>query len=281
MVAPGKRASRPNNTENILDTLNLRSTQPWLLATNDDGVDAHGLHELERALRPLGQLCTVAPAQERSGASHSISVRRGLRCEQAPYMDESGDNLQRWAVDGTPADCVIAALSHVLVFPPAVVVSGINHGGNMGRNIHYSGTVGAASEAALHGIPAIAMSLCGKPPADFTPAANLAAQLAAAVLHQRLPEGSILNVNVPVNWRSGGEVRATRAYRRQSRTMMSLLDDREGLWVRESVDWESAPADSDLRAIDEMAASVSLIEVYPAVDGDSAPFDLKAFLAGR
>ena len=98
-----------------MKNLNLRSAPPWLLATNDDGADAHGLHELERALRPLGELFTVAPAQEKSGASHSISVRRGLRCELAPR----GDNDQRWTIDGTPADCVIAALSHVLVFPPA------------------------------------------------------------------------------------------------------------------------------------------------------------------
>jgi 5'-nucleotidase len=258
-----------------LKNLNLRSAPPWLLATNDDGIDAHGLHEVERALAPLGQLFTVAPAQEKSGASHSISVRRGLRCDLAPR----GDNDQRWSVDGTPADCVIAALSHVLVFPPAVVVSGINHGGNMGRNIHYSGTVGAASEAALHGIPAIAMSLCGKPPADFTPAAQLAAQLVTAVLRQGLPEGCILNVNVPVDWTTGGELRATRAYCRQSRTITTALDDREGLWVRESIDWESAPPDSDLRAIEEMAASVSLIEVYPPIDGERGKFDLGAFLA--
>jgi 5'-nucleotidase len=262
-----------------LKNLNLRSAPPWLLATNDDGADAHGLHELEHALRPLGQLFTVAPAQEKSGASHSISVRRGLRCELAPRGDPGFENAQRWTVDGTPADCVIAALSHVLVFPPAVVVSGINHGGNMGRNIHYSGTVGAASEAALHGIPAIAMSLCGKPPADFSAAAQLAAQLVTAILRQGLPEGCILNVNVPVDWTIGGELRATRAYCRQSRTITTALDDREGLWVRESVDWESAPADSDLRAVEEMAASVSLIEVYPPVNGEPGKFDLAAFLA--
>lgn len=248
--------------------------QPWILVTNDDGVDAHGLHELERALAPLGQLCTVAPAQERSGASHSITVRRGLVCEP------KGD--QRWSLDGSPADCVIAALSHLLVYPPSLVVSGINHGGNMGRNIHYSGTVGAASEAALHGIPAMAVSLCSKPPSDFAPAAKLAARLATAVLQKGMPEGCILNVNVPAGWPAdgSGEVRATRAYRRQSRTMMSLLDDREGLWVRESVDWDNAPPDSDLRAIDEMAASVSLVEIYPPLNGERPAFDLKGLIKG-
>jgi len=256
--------------------LNFRTSLPWLLATNDDGADAIGLHELERALRPLGELYTVAPAQERSGASHSISVRRGLRLESAPRDGSE----QRWSVDGTPADCVIAALSNVLVFPPAVVISGINHGGNMGRNIHYSGTVGAASEAALHGIPAIAMSLCGKPPSDFAPTAQLAARLTAAVLKEKPPEGTILNVNVPVGWTVGGEVRATRVYCRQSKTLFTALDDREGLWVRESVDRETAPADSDLRAIDEMAASVSLVEVYEPMNGERSRFDLEKFLSG-
>jgi 5'-nucleotidase len=246
----------------------FQTSAPWILVTNDDGVDAHGLKELERALAPVGQVFTVAPATERSGASHSISVRRGLRCEPA------GD--RRWAVDGTPADCVIAAMSHLLVFPPALVVSGINHGGNMGRNIHYSGTVGAASEAVLHGIPAMAVSLCAKPPADFTPTAQLAARIAQQILKAKFPEGCLLNINVPVCWQ--GQVRATRAYRRHSRTMMSQLDDREGLWVRESVDWEMAPADSDLRAIDENVASVSLVEVYPPVNWERATFDLQALL---
>lgn len=250
----------------------MTSTRPWILLTNDDGIEAIGLHELERTLSPLGQIFTVAPLLERSGASHSISVRRGLRCEK---MAKDG-NENRWAVDGTPADCVIAAMSHLVVFPPALVVSGINHGGNMGRNIHYSGTVGAASEAALHGIPAIAMSLCSKPPSDFAPTAKLAARIAERLLTTRMPEGTILNVNVPVVW--SGEVRATRAYRRYSRTMMSQLDDREGLWVRESVDWEIAPPDSDLRAIDEMAASISLVNVYQPIDAQE-PFDLAALVA--
>ena len=240
--------------------------EKWILVTNDDGVDAHGLHELEKAMAPLGQMFTVAPATERSGASHSITVRRGLVCEPR--------GERRWSIDGSPADCVIAALSHLLVYPPALVVSGINHGGNMGRNIHYSGTVGAAAEGALHGIPAMAVSLCAKPPADFAPAAKLAARLAANVLAKGLPEGCILNVNLPVAW--SGEVRATTAYRRQSRTLMSLLDDREGLWVRESVDWEGAPADSDLAAIDDMAASVSLVEIYPPVNGERVKYDLTA-----
>src|SRR5436305_1985603 len=171
----------------------MLKTRPWILLTNDDGVAAHGLQTLERAIAPLGEVFVVAPKEERSGASHSISVRRGLMCEP--------QGERRWSIDGTPADCVIAALSHVMTFPPALVISGINHGGNMGRNIHYSGTVGAASEATLQGIQAIAMSLCAKPPADFEPTAKLAARLAAKLLGgTMLPEGYMLNVNVPLAW---------------------------------------------------------------------------------
>jgi 5'-nucleotidase len=257
----------------------IAKTRPWILLTNDDGVAAHGLIMLEQAIAAIGEVYTVAPKDERSGASHSISVRRGLRCEPAPSgasaLGSPGE--RRWSIDGTPADCVIAAMSHILVFPPALVISGINHGGNMGRNIHYSGTVGAAAEAVLHGIPAIAMSLCAKPPADFVPTAKLAARLGERVLKTGLPEGTLLNVNVPVAWQ--GEVRATRAYRRYSRTMMNELDDREGLWVRESIDWETAPADSDLRAVDENVASVSLVRVYDPPGAPALPFDLAALIA--
>ncbi len=248
----------------------IQQTRPWILLTNDDGVDAHGLAMPEQAVTPIGEVYVVPPKEKRSGASPPNPFPRGLRCE------EVGE--RRFALDGTPADCVIAALSHVLGFPPALVISGINHGGNMGRNIHYSGTVGAASEGALHGIRAIAMSLAGKPPADFAPAATLAASLAQRLLHTRFPEGAILNVNVPTSWTPDGEVRATHAYRRYSRTIMNELDEREGLWVREYVDWESAPSDSDLRAVTEGAASVSLVRVYEAPELEPR-FDLTEFIS--
>jgi 5'-nucleotidase len=249
----------------------MNKTRPWILLTNDDGVNAPGLQALERAIAHMGEVYTVAPKEERSGASHSISVRRGLNCEPA--------GERRWSIDGTPADCVIAALSHIMVFPPALVISGINNGGNMGRNIRYSGTIGAAAEATLQGVAAIAISLCAYPPADFGPAGRLAARLAAKVLGgAELPEGYLLNVNVPVSW--SGEVRATHAYRRLTRAMMNELDEREGLWVREYADGEMAPEDSDLRAVDEMAASVSLLQVYETPPGNQVPgFDLKSLVS--
>ena len=227
-----------------------------ILLTNDDGIGAEGLLTLERALGrlPGSEIHTVAPLDERSAASHSISLRRGIR-----YVKFEA---QRWGVEGTPVDAVIVALSHVLGFRPDLVVSGINHGGNLGKNVHYSGTVSAAAEAVLNGIPAMAVSLCGRPPYDFAPTAGLVAGLVAQVLARGMPEGCLLNVNVPNAWSNG--VRATRAYRHLARTSLVEIEGREGLWFREELDPAQAPPDSDYTAIREGSASVSLLEVFHA-----------------
>lgn len=167
---------------------------PRILLTNDDGIDAPGLSVLEEALSGLAEVHTVAPTCEMSATSHSISLRRAVRFEQA--------GERRWAVDGTPADCVILAIHRVLPFLPDLLISGINAGGNLGRNVYYSGTVAAAVEGTLHGVDSMAVSLCG-PPFDFVMAARVAARLAAGILENRLPEGITLNVNVPAQWESG------------------------------------------------------------------------------
>lgn len=239
-----------------------------ILLTNDDGIGAEGLRTLERALEglPGSEIYTSAPLDERSAASHSISLRRGIR-----YVKFEA---QRWGVEGTPVDAVIVALSHVLGFRPDLVVSGINHGGNLGKNVHYSGTVSAAAEAVLNGIPAMAVSLCGRPPYDFAPTAKLAAGLAAQVLAQGMPEGCLLNVNVPNPWSNG--VRATRAYRHLARTSLVELEGREGLWFREELNPAQAPPDSDYTAILEGSASVSLLEVFRAGKGENV--EIKDFL---
>lgn len=162
---------------------------PRILVTNDDGIQHAGIRAVEEALAAVGEVYTVAPAREMSGASQSISLRRAVAFEEvAP---------RRWAVDGTPADCVILALHRILGFLPDLVVSGINPGGNLGRNVHYSGTVAAAIEGSLHGIPSMAVSRCLPPPFDFVPAAALTAQLASHLLGEELAEAVALNVNIP------------------------------------------------------------------------------------
>src|SRR6266481_3564921 len=144
---------------------------PHILLTNDDGYSAEGLRVLAEALQDFATVSIVAPSAERSGAAQSLTLRQPIVVH--PKQD------RHWAVDGTPADAVIVALHKLLPERPDLVISGINHGSNMGENVYYSGTVGAAREAALHHIPAVAMSLCaGKNERNFTNAARIACSAA-------------------------------------------------------------------------------------------------------
>src|SRR6195256_3419539 len=122
-----------------------------ILLTNDDGYEAPGLRALAEEFAAFGTISIVAPSREQSGAAQSLTLRQPIVCH------EVGE--RQWAVDGTPADAVIVALHRLLPEPPDLVISGINFGANLGENVYYSGTVGAAREAALHHIPAFAMSL--------------------------------------------------------------------------------------------------------------------------
>ena len=160
-----------------------------ILVSNDDGVRAAGIQALEAVLAPLGEVWVVAPDREQSAASHSLSLHRPLRVER---MD-----LRHYAVDGTPTDCVNLAINGIMPVRPRLVVSGINHGGNLGDDITYSGTVSAAMEGTLLSVPSIAISLVSRDGSDFSAAAAFAAQLAKAVIERGLPRDTLLNVNVP------------------------------------------------------------------------------------
>lgn len=235
-----------------------------ILLTNDDGITAEGLRMLEAVLMtlsPAPEIYVAAPNCERSAASHSISLRKGVRFEPA--------GSRHWAVDGSPADSVILALSHLLPAPPDLVISGINHGNNLGKNIHYSGTVSAAAEGVLNGIPSMAVSVAGRGIYDFRPSARLAAALVQRMAANPMPAGHLLNVNVPIIWSDG--VRPTRAYRHYARTMLIPLEGKEGFWFNERVDYEAIPRDADYLAVNEGSASVSLEEVFAVGDvGQSA-----------
>ncbi len=160
-----------------------------ILVSNDDGIRAAGIRALEAALAPLGEVWVVAPDREQSAASHSLSLYRPLRVET---IDE-----RHFAIDGTPTDAVNLAINGIMKQKPDLVVSGINHGGNLGDDITYSGTVSAAMEGTLLGVPSIAMSLVSREAPDFAPAAHFAARLARAVSERGMPRDTLLNVNVP------------------------------------------------------------------------------------
>src|SRR5712672_4254837 len=152
-----------------------------ILLTNDDGIHAAGLKALAAGLEGFATVSVVAPSREQSGTAQSLTLRQPIICHEV--------GKRQWAVDGTPADAVIVALHRLLPEPPDLVISGINFGANLGENVYYSGTVGAAREAALHHIPAVAMSLCaGKNERNFTNAARIACSAAEIILKEGLPD---------------------------------------------------------------------------------------------
>src|SRR5215831_1283159 len=169
---------------------------PKILVTNDDGHFSEGIESLAKALEVIGEVWVVAPASEQSATAHSLTLTRPLRARQIAE--------RRYSVDGTPTDCVLLALTKILPERPDIVVSGINHGANLGDDVTYSGTVAGALEASIFKVPGIAVSLAARD-GDFTPAANFAADLTVKVLKEGLPTGTILNVNVPA-----GEIRGAR-----------------------------------------------------------------------
>lgn len=177
-----------------------------ILLSNDDGYRAPGLLALIEALRPLARLTVVAPERNRSGASNSLTLDRPLHLRQV--------DVDSFMVDGTPADCVYLALSTVCEGRPDLVVSGINAGENLGEDVLYSGTVAAAMEGALAGLPAIAVSLASHAAEpDFAAAAAGAAQFVRRLREAGLPRGSLLNVNFPAD-SSASQTIVTRLGRR-------------------------------------------------------------------
>src|SRR5512138_2880640 len=136
-----------------------------ILLTNDDGIHSDGLIKLEKALQELGEVYVVAPASQMSGAAHSLTLARPLRIRQL--------DSHHWAVDGTPTDCVTLALNKILTNDerPDICVSGINHGGNLGDDATYSGTVAGALEATILGVPGLALSLVARDNFNFNDAA--------------------------------------------------------------------------------------------------------------
>ncbi|MCX7834657.1 MAG: 5'/3'-nucleotidase SurE [bacterium] len=163
-----------------------------ILLTNDDGIHALGIHTLYHVAKQYGEVEVVAPSREMSAIGHAITISDSLRIE--PYQQ---NGLTGWAVRGTPADCVKMAVKTILKQQPDIVISGVNQGSNTGLNVIYSGTVSGASEAAILGYPAIAVSLDSYYSKDFTLAAEVALKAAEKLLQNPLPKYSLLNINVP------------------------------------------------------------------------------------
>jgi 5'-nucleotidase len=171
-----------------------------ILLTNDDGIDAKGIKSLAFALKDMAEVIVVAPRLEKSATGQSITIHTPLRFKAQKVWLEDGSNVEGYWVEGTPADCTKMALGTILGHErkPDLVISGINHGSNAAINLLYSGTVGAALEATVEGIAAMAISLdkFGSD-SDFSAAGYFAAILALKIHENGLPDGVCLNVNVP------------------------------------------------------------------------------------
>jgi 5'-nucleotidase len=230
---------------------------PNILLTNDDGIQAEGLRALTDALADFATISIVAPSREQSGTAQSLTLRTPIICHSIAE--------RQWAIDGTPADCVIVALHKLLPEKPDLVISGINHGANLGENAYYSGTVGAAREAALHHIPAVAISLCSKRPhVNFERAARVARATTELISKEGLPDEVLLHVNVPEPWQ--GEVRFTRQSKKITRNQLSEGKDPRGrtyYWLFEQKIDKDVEPDTDYAAIFSGAVSVTPLHLDP------------------
>lgn len=225
-----------------------------ILCTNDDGYLATGLRVLARAAAGLGDVRIVAPDREQSATSHSLTLHHPLRARSA-----SDGAL---VVDGTPTDCVILAVNALLDERPDVVLSGVNHGPNMGDDVLYSGTVAAAMEATVVGIPAVALSYTGEDPEAIGAWEGILAELLRDLIHRRdVPRDTLFNVNLPpIPPDDVRGIRVTSLGRRRYSESLTQAEDpsgREYFWIGGGVtDWSGSP-DSDFRAVDDGCVSVT------------------------
>ena len=236
----------------------MKGDSPIILVSNDDGVRSEGITTLAEALGRIGTVYVVAPDRERSASGHSLTLTHPLRLEKL--------GLRTYSVDGTPTDCVNLGVNNVLKGKKvSVLVSGINKGANLGDDITYSGTVSAAMEGTILGIPSIALSVVTRSKFRFDVASQFAITLVNKVLERGLPDDTLLNVNVPnlPNEQISG-VRMTRMGKRFYGDVIIEKKDPRGrkyYWIGgDYLSTEEVPG-SDLEAIEEKYISITPIHL--------------------
>ena len=225
-----------------------------ILCTNDDGYQATGIHVLSSAASALGTVTTVAPDREQSATSHSLTLHHPLRARRSP------DGA--WVVDGTPTDCVLLALNELLTERPDVCLSGVNHGPNLGEDVLYSGTVAAAMEATVMGIPAMALSYAGDLHEELEGWQGVVRAILETILRRDdLPANTLFNVNLPpVRPADVKGIRVTTLGQRRYADSITRANDpsgREYFWIGGGVaSWRGAE-DSDFQAVENGFVSVT------------------------
>ncbi|MCU0550513.1 MAG: 5'/3'-nucleotidase SurE [Leptolyngbya sp. Prado105] len=251
-----------------------------LLVSNDDGVYARGIQTLANTLTEAGHDVTVVcPDKERSATGHGLTLHDPLRVQEMQHLFHPKITAA-WACSGTPSDCVKLAIWALLDTPPDLVLSGINHGSNLGTDVLYSGTVSAAMEGVIEGIPGIAFSLTSYQPTDFQPAADFACKLVQQLEKDPLPELTLLNVNVPAVERDEikGAMITRQGVRRYTDVFEKRVDPRGKIYywlsgeLLEDVEDPDIPNDvpTDVQAIRE-----SYITITPLHYNLTSPLGLK------
>ena len=237
-----------------------------ILLSNDDGYFSPGIALLAERLAALGEVTVVAPERDRSGASNSLTLDRPLTVRRAPNGF--------YSVNGTPTDCVHLAVTGLLDFLPDMVVSGINHGANMGDDTIYSGTVAAATEGFLLGIPSLAVSLASKTGDHFETAAAIAVELVERFKRAPLTQPVLLNVNVPsvpLSELSGVEVtRLGRRHKAEPVVKVQTPRGESAYWIGAAGDAQDAGPGTDFHAVENRRVSVTPLQVDLTFHGQLA-----------
>src|SRR5690554_4671560 len=200
----------------------MSKERPLILVTNDDGINAPGIRALIDVMSGIGDICVVAPDSPQSGMGHAITLNDAIYCTR---IKSDSSPYEEYSCSGTPVDCVKIAVNEILKRKPDLCVSGINHGSNSSINVIYSGTMSAAVEAGTLGIPAIGFSLMDfSLEADFNPAKKFVRMIAQQTLKNGLPEGVVLNVNIPKL--STSEIRGIKVCRQAIGHWKGIFDKR-------------------------------------------------------
>lgn len=233
--------------------------KPLILVTNDDGFRARGIRSLTKHLKEVADIVVFAPDQPQSGMSSAITSINPVRY----FLYKEEENVTTYICNGTPVDCVKLAMN-VLDRKPDLIFSGINHGSNAAISVIYSGTMGAAIEGAIFGIPSVGISLCDfSVDADFSHSGIVAAKIAQRVLKEGLPKGVCLNVNVPKGDVKGIQI-ASQTKGKWINEYFKSKDgaDREVFWLRGNFDnWEIENMDSDEWALTNGYAAVVPVNI--------------------
>ncbi len=258
--------------------------QPHILITNDDGIHAEGIQRLSQAVfedEYSYRLSIIAPDRERSAVGHGITMHKPLRVEKVKFLHNP--DLTGWSVNGTPSDCVKLAVEAILDDKPDLVISGINRGSNLGTDVIYSGTVSAAVEGLLMGIPSIAVSLTGNgTDTSFRYAARFICRLIPKLLNEGISSSTLININIPSDIENIKGIRVTSLGNRRYRNAFEKRVDPRGMlyyWLAgELVEDDPEDDDNDTKAVRD--GYISITPIHFKLTKHEAMPELKCILEG-